>query len=518
MKTLSFSSIAVLVLPAATWAAALTCLTGTDPSVAGDVGQIAALVTSIESTCTCASFDGSAGKTHSKYTSCAKGVVEAAVAASQLRKQCQAYLNKSYGTSTCGQPASKGVVPCIKKMTASGKITCAIAPAAKCVGKEGKFDQTPCTQATTCLDAADTNRDGLINAQDSGACFEPQWDLSDPQTLLPVGALGGLKYFPDQATVRIPDVPRERLLVAAAPNSTYLVEGPSVDNLQNATLVLSPGGPGTYDNGYNGMGGVYRYSDGRLYGFSESEDWEGYPVDPSTGIHGFYASVGEAVSDNDGASWQKLSPAITGSRPKGYEAFPNQIGHGSGLPGVVADPTGHYLYVYYTDLTFVDGQGNLRGDEIGMARADLTQGPPVPGQFQKYYAGHFSQPGVGGAEDLVISAFQNGADALFPHVTYSPHLRKYVMVLNLSYYREQSLAAPLSRSGMYLSFSNDATAWSAPQLLFIDYANTVPGKTLSWQANILWDDNAAQQGWLVYGHSDGWPSPHYMVGRRIEFH
>jgi len=508
-----------LFAPATSWAAALTCLTGTDPSVAGDLGQIAAVVTAIESTCTCTSFDGSAGKTHSKYTSCAKGVVKAAVTASQLREQCETYLNKSYGASTCGQPASKAVVPCIKKMTASGKITWAIAPAAKCVGTPGKFDQTPCAQATTCLDAADTNRDGLINAQDSGACFEPQWDLGDPQTLLPVGALGGLKFFPDQATVRVPDVSRERLLVAAARSSnygsTFLVEGPSVDDLQTATLVLGPGGPGTYDNGYDSISGVRRYTDGRLYAFSESEDYEGFS-NPPTG--GFYASVGEEVSADDGMSWQKLGPAVTSFRPKGFQAFPSQTGHGAGLPSAVADPMGRYLYVYYTDLSFVDAQGNLRGDEIAMARADLTQGAPVPGQFQKYYGGHFSQPGVGGTEDLVISAFQDGADALFPHVTYSPHLRKYVMVLNLSFYSEQSLATPLSRSGMYVSFSNDATTWSTPRLLFVDYANAVTGKSLSWQANILWDDDTAQQGWLIYGHSDSWPSPHYMVGRRIEFH
>jgi hypothetical protein len=519
--TRGYSSLVVLVLllaPAGVWAAALTCLTGTAPSVAGDLRQIAAVVTTIESTCTCASFGGAPKKTHSNYLSCSKGVIAAAVAASQLRNQCTANLIKSYSNSTCGYPASKGVVPCIKKVTTSGKVSCTIKPAAQCTGKAGTFEQTPCAPATTCLDAADTNRDGLIDAQDSGACFQPQWDLGESQTLLPLGALGGLKFFPDQATVRVPGVPHERLLVAGARGSdygsTFLVEGPSVDNLQTATLVLGPGGPGTYDNGYDSISGVYRYIDGRLYGFSESEDYEGFPR-PPTG--GFYASVGEAVSDDDGASWRKLGPAITASRPKGFDAFPGQTGHGAGLPSVVADPTGHYLYAYYTDLTFIGQNGTLRGNEVGMARTDLSAGPPVPGQFYKYSGGQFSQPGLGGAEDIVFSLYRDGADALMPHVTYSPHLRKYVMVVCVSVYKEQFLVTPLSRSGIYLAFSNDATTWSAPQPLFIDYANAVTGKTLSWQASILWDDETAQQGWLIYGHSDSWPSPHYMLGRRMRF-
>ena len=53
------------------WAGKKTCLTGTDPEVASDAAQIIAVRAVVEAACPCASYDGSSGKTHGKYTSCA---------------------------------------------------------------------------------------------------------------------------------------------------------------------------------------------------------------------------------------------------------------------------------------------------------------------------------------------------------------------------------------------------------------------------------------------------------------
>ncbi len=49
--------------------------------------------------------------------------------------------------------------------TATGKVTCAIKPSARCVDSPGKYTQTACG-FITCIDAADTNRSGLIDAGD----------------------------------------------------------------------------------------------------------------------------------------------------------------------------------------------------------------------------------------------------------------------------------------------------------------------------------------------------------------
>ena len=143
------------------WAGKKTCLTGTDPEVASDAAQIAAVRAVVDTACPCASYDGSSGKTHGKYTSCAGASINSEAGLGHLRSQCKATVKKYYSTSTCGVPASKGVVPCVKK-TAAGKVTCAIKPSTKC-------KDTAC-DVRSCIDAADTDHDGIIGASDSGAC------------------------------------------------------------------------------------------------------------------------------------------------------------------------------------------------------------------------------------------------------------------------------------------------------------------------------------------------------------
>jgi len=155
--------------PAAVLAAKLTCLTGTDPSVATDLSQIMGVRAEIDAQCPCGSFDGSAGKTHGKYVSCASSVIKEQISAGSLRSQCKATVKKYYSASTCGVPASKGAVPCVKT-TAAGKVTCAIKSRAKCVDAPGTYTQAACNGFSLCIDAADTNNQGTIDASDSGAC------------------------------------------------------------------------------------------------------------------------------------------------------------------------------------------------------------------------------------------------------------------------------------------------------------------------------------------------------------
>ena len=141
---------ALLGTPASVLAAKLTCLTGTDPSVANDRSQIAAVRAEIAAQCSCSSFDGSPGKTHAKYVTCASGVIGAQVSAGALRTRCRATVKKYYSISTCGVPASKGVVPCIKK-TAAGKVTCTIKTSARCVDAPGGGTRKRRAMASACV-------------------------------------------------------------------------------------------------------------------------------------------------------------------------------------------------------------------------------------------------------------------------------------------------------------------------------------------------------------------------------
>ncbi len=169
VMTATAGLLALCLTPAVVHAAKKTCLTGTDPSVAHDLPQITVVRADVDAACPCASFDGSKGNTHANYVTCASGVISIQVGEGHLRPQCKATVKKYYSVSTCGVPASKDEEPCIKKVTASGKVSCAVKPAAKCVGS-GKLTKPACPNATLCIDAADTNGDGIIGIGDSGAC------------------------------------------------------------------------------------------------------------------------------------------------------------------------------------------------------------------------------------------------------------------------------------------------------------------------------------------------------------
>jgi len=173
----ALAAVAMLVAPTVAWAGKLTCLTGTDPSVADDLTQIATVRDVIDAQCSCASFDGSLGKTHVRYVSCVNAVLVTEVSAGTIRSQCKATVKKYYSVSTCGVPASKGKAPCVKT-SATGKVKCAIKPATKCTDA-GKV---ACPNFALCIDAADTNGDGIISAGDSGACNAADNPTNTPTT------------------------------------------------------------------------------------------------------------------------------------------------------------------------------------------------------------------------------------------------------------------------------------------------------------------------------------------------
>jgi len=152
------------------WAGKLTCLTGTDPSVANDAYQLALARVALQFFCLC---PGSPGNTKADYVKCVKQNLDNSQAGIVLRSQCRATLLKELKTTTCGSSPSLDAVTCVKK-SEKGKVSCAIKPRVQCVDKPGKFTQVACPRLTgACVDAADTNGDGLIGLGDSGACAAP---------------------------------------------------------------------------------------------------------------------------------------------------------------------------------------------------------------------------------------------------------------------------------------------------------------------------------------------------------
>jgi len=373
--------------------------------------------------------------------------------------------------------------------------------------------------------------------------------LGERETLIADDALG-FSFFPDEEVSLIRYEPTVQLLMAGVrievdlsswpplevvPGS-WLVEGADMRHLDRAEEVLLPGAPGSYDNGYAGLSGIYldpKDPGRRIYGFYHAEDQEGMPklAGGALAPPGFHASIALATSDDGGHRWTKHGPILTSAKPKGWSNHPGQGATGVGIPGVVVDPSGEYLYLFYTDFTGAAG----KGAQTCLARSRVRDGPPLPGTWQKYHEGSFSEPGIGGRETAVVSAHHlDEASATQAHVTYSADLERYVMVITLNFWKEWlrnqgALRQPVHRSmpgfnsGIYLLFSDDLLYWSEPRRMIRSGVAPRSGKPISWQATILWDAGSSREGWLVYGHSPefGHPlqgaMPTHMVGRRIRF-
>jgi hypothetical protein len=338
----------------------------------------------------------------------------------------------------------------------------------------------------------------------------PKLELGPQVTLLESGALG-LAYFPDEGTAVLRRKDPFRLLLVSA-TSTFLIEAEGMESLRlgKSTEVLAPGAKGSFDNGYAGISAVVEHA-GTHYAFYHAEDQEGLPG-LAGGIPGFYASIGLATS-TDGLTFTKRGQVLTSSQPKAWQAYPNQGDRGAAEPGAVVSKDGRYIYLYYTEHSRVEG----RAVDIAMARAELGAGEVGPGSFFKYRDGEFKEPGIGGKDSPIVTAKAfPSANALEGHVTYSRAVDRYLMVYGVDAYAERMNGAPPAHSGLYLAWSMDGIAWTSGIRLIADQGVPQLGRSLSWEGTILWDDDVAQTGWLVYGYTPNWRTPpHYLVGRRL---
>jgi hypothetical protein len=210
-------------------------------------------------------------------------------------------------------------------------------------------------------------------------------------------------------------------------------------------------------------------------------------------------SIGLAESDDDGYTWVKKGQIIKSAKPKEWAAIPQQGGRGIGLPGGLADTSGKQFYIYYTDLSTSQAP---YGGQINVARCSLNDGPPLPGNWKKYYNGAFAEPGLGGRETPIIDVYSSGHSAAwFGRPAHSKSMGKYVMVFSVNQAQEWEAGLPPRISGIYLTVSDDLIKWFEQFKLISGYTQRVLGKPIVTSPTIAFDQDDKASGWLTYGYS-----------------
>jgi hypothetical protein len=332
------------------------------------------------------------------------------------------------------------------------------------------------------------------------------------RVLIPAGR-HGLNYFPDQPICILKEQPLAFLLVA---NGTYVMQGQSFETAVPVGQVLKPGPMGSFDNNYAGIGGIYNdKARNRVIGFYHAEDKEGLGVIEANGVQGFYATIGAAEASMHDHAFRKLGAAISADKPKltqgrATDGSPKEswLAQGVGDPTVCIDATGKYLLCYYVEWS----NRQKRGVQICVARCPIeTAG--LPGAWQKYYQGAFSQPGLGGHDTPVVFAGL-GADAYTPQVQYVREWERYVMVFGIGVASEIN-ARPLKpvQSGLYISTSKDGIKWGKPFQIDRVFSLVINTQECKVHPTLVISRTTKDKltGQLLYGYTPRWPeSPHHL--------
>ncbi|BEJ11750.1 hypothetical protein CspHIS471_0202100 [Cutaneotrichosporon sp. HIS471] len=140
----------------------------------------------------------------------------------------------------------------------------------------------------------------------------------------------------------------------------------------------------------------------------DTGDWIGLvhneftPQPFGDGLH--YDAIDYAVSRDQGRTWSIKAQVITSQYStlrNDSAAFPQQTYHyGVGDPRILADPASGYFYVWYGSRIINKG-GSWVAFHEHVARAPMS-GKMAPGTWNKYYAGAWNEPGLGGKESNLV--------------------------------------------------------------------------------------------------------------------
>jgi hypothetical protein len=273
-----------------------------------------------------------------------------------------------------------------------------------------------------------------------------------------------------------------------------------------AVASLLPNHPGSSapDADYAGPGSVFRSSNGRdllMIYHGENHTFNGVETNDE-----FYATICLARSHDNGLTWRREGAIVTGMQPK-PTGTPPRPAMGAGNPSAILSDG--FIYVFYVNLGYGTGP-----DQTHVARAPIGS-DGRPGTWKKWYAGSFSQPGIGGKSTPVMSLAAPAAKTVWAAngiVSYNTYLHAYLNVFQTAigfYYATSPDLLHWRIRGLLLAFGHDEDApkrgqrwYSYPSYFSPEYAN---------------DRTTGQTGYLYYAKARWGIEPHTMFRRRLDF-
>ncbi len=314
-----------------------------------------------------------------------------------------------------------------------------------------------------------------------------------------------LMYFNDLAVGVIEQTNTSLKLITAAGVSTIILEGTDIKNMTRARTVLNPRGGNFIDANYIGVSSTIRGRSGTIYGLYHAEWHDGSVL--AGGIPGFYASIGLAKSTDNGNTFIPSNAAVI---PSYYDKNYNNGAADGGLgePTMLYNKDSTKVYAY-----FVDHNRTGLGVNISMASFDVINGEP---DFTKCYLINYNNEFVNQLIRSKHIVYGNGADAIFPQVTFNKALNKYLMVYTLNAYQEFS-TGNLKDSGTYVVTSSDGINWDMENQyrIITDFAIPIgTGNSYTWHPSIFYPNASHTEGYLLYSKGQ-FGINHVMYARRF---
>jgi hypothetical protein len=244
---------------------------------------------------------------------------------------------------------------------------------------------------------------------------------------------------------------------------------------------------------------VIRAGDGTLYGY--------YHVEPA-GVCGetqlTEPQIGAAVSMDDGQSWRDLGIVMHAPAGTLRCGTPNSyFAGGVGDFSVVLDRDERYAYFFFSSYS---GEPEEQG--VGVARLPWADRDRPAGRVEKFHAGLWLEPGLGGRSTAIFAAArlwdELDADAFWgPSVHWNTELGCYVMLLS------RNVGTSFGNEGSYVAFSSqleEPSSWSAPEKI-ADGGGWYP-QVIGLEAERGTDTRAGREAWFCV---------HGVCGHRIVF-